>query len=79
MVLWYCPSGFHPPGALDSNKRSRGGLREFGTRAKENMFRDLDLDLDLANTQVQSGYGPCVFRKKKKKTAMEINFSWWAT
>ena len=38
------------------------------------MFRDLDLDLVLANTQVQSGYSPGVFRKKKKKTAMEINF-----
>ena len=38
------------------------------------MFRDLDLDLDSANTQVQSGYSPGVFWEKKKKTAMEINF-----
>ena len=51
------------PRALNTNKRSQGGLRKFGTRAKENMFRDLDLELDLASTQVPSGYGPCIFRK----------------
>ena len=31
------------------------------------MVRDLDLDLDLANTHVQSGYSPGVFRKKRNK------------
>ena len=46
----------------------------FGTRTTEDVFRDLVVDLDVVNAQVQSGYSPGVLqKKKKKKTAMETN------